>query len=86
MFLYLLETNLGAIRDSVIYDMDSDFDIASEDLSIAILNFDVKYFNSKDIVTLKEHVLVSIIFKKNVQNMDIKFDMTTRQKSFFSCL
>lgn len=66
--------------------MDSDFDIVWEDLSIAILNFDIKYSNSEDIVTLKEHVLASIIFfKKNVQNMDMKFDIITRQKSFFSC-
>jgi len=41
--------------------------------------FDSSSFTSKDIVPPKaKHVLASALFSKSVQDMEVKFDMTTR--------
>ena len=64
--------------------MDSDFDIALDGLRGMISNFDFSSFTSKDIVSHKaQHVLAIDLFSKNVQDIEVKFDMTTRQKSAF---
>ena len=69
------------------YGMDSDFDRALDDLSVAIPDFDLSNFTSKDIVPPKaQHVLVSVLFSKIVKDVNVKFDMTTRYEAFFSCL
>jgi len=49
--------------------------------------FDFISFTSKNIVPSKvQHVLASSLFSKRVQDMDVKCDMPTRQKTFFGCL
>lgn len=66
------------LRDNEIYDMKSDFDRSLDGLRVTILEFDLSNFNSKDTVTLKvQYILVNVLFIKSVQNMDVKFDMTT---------
>jgi len=70
------------LRDSGLCDMDSDFDNALDDFRGAIPCFDVRSFTSKDIVPPKaQHVLASALFSKSVQDMEVKFDMTTRKKT-----
>lgn len=57
------------------------------DLRVAIPDFDLSNFSSKDIVPLKaQHVLSCALFSKTVKDMDVKFDMTTRHKVIFGCL
>jgi hypothetical protein len=75
------------LRDSGLCGMDLDFDNALDDLRGAIPNFDVSSFTTKDTVPPKaQHVLASALFNKSVQDMEVKFDMTTRQKAIFGCL
>ena len=70
------------LRDSGLCGMDSDFDNALDGLRGTIPNFDVSSFTSKDIVPPKaQHVLASALCSKSVQDMDVKFDMTTRRKA-----
>jgi len=67
--------------------MDSDFDNVLDGLRGAIPIFDVSSFTSKDTVPPKaQHVFASALFSKSVQDMEVKFDMTTRQKAIFRCL
>jgi hypothetical protein len=52
-----------------------------------IPDFDCSCFISKDIVPPKaRHVLASVFFSKSVQDMKVRFDMTTREKAIFGCL
>jgi len=75
------------LRDSGLCGMDSDFDNALDGLRGTIQDFDVNSFTSKDIVPPKaQNVLASALFSKSVQDMKVKFDMTTRQKAIFGCL
>ena len=70
------------LRHSVLCSMDSDFDNALDGLRATISNFDVSSFTSKDTVPPKaQHVLASALFSKSVQDMEVKFDMTTRKKT-----
>lgn len=67
------------LRDSGICGIDLDFDNALDGLRGTIPDFDVSSFTCKDIVPPKaQHVLVSPIFSKVVQDMELKFEMTTR--------
>jgi len=67
--------------------MDSDFDNALDGLRGMIPNFDVDSFTSKDAVPPKaQHVLASALFSESVQDKEVKFDMTTRQRAIFGCL
>ena len=66
--------------------MDSDFDNVLDGLRDTIPDFDVSSFNSKDTGPPKARVLASALFSKSVQDMEVKFDMTTRQKTIFGCL
>jgi len=67
--------------------MNSDFDNALDGLRGAIPDFDVSSFTSKDTVPPKaQHILASALFSKSVQDMEVKLDMTARQKRIFGCL
>jgi len=67
------------LRDSRLCGMDPDFDNALDGLRVTIPDFDVSIFTSKDIIPPKsQHVLASALFSKSVQDMEVKFDMTTR--------
>ncbi|KAK2384599.1 hypothetical protein QL285_071930 [Trifolium repens] len=67
--------------------MDSDFDNALDGLRSTIPTVDFGNFASKDTVPRKaQHVLASVHFGKIVQDMEVDFDMTTRQKAIFGCL
>jgi len=58
--------------------MDSDFDNVLDGLCGTIPYFDVSSFTCKDSVPPKaQHVLASALFSKIVQDMELKFDMTT---------
>lgn len=71
----------------MIFGIDLDSDKALDHLSDATLDFELRGFTRKDNVPPKaQHVFASAIFKKNVQDMNVKFEMTTRQKIVFSCL
>ena len=75
------------LRDSGLCGIDSDFDNALDGLRGTIPNFHVSSFTSKDIVPPKaQHVFASALFSKSVQDIEVKFDMTTRQKAIFGCL
>jgi len=75
------------LRDSELCGMDLDFDNALDGFRGAIPNFDVSSFTCKDTVPPKaQHVLASALFNKSVHDMEVKFDMPTRQKSIFGCL
>jgi len=72
---------------SLLCGMDSDIDNALDGLHGTILDFDVSSFTGKDTVPPKAQlVLASTISSKIVQDMEVKFDMTTRQKAIFGCL
>lgn len=63
--------------------MNSDFDKALDDLSLVIPNFEC-LFTSKDTASPKNtKCFGECPFNKTVQDMDVKFDMTTRRKVFF---
>jgi hypothetical protein len=67
--------------------MDSDFDNVLDGLRGTIPYFDISSFTCKDIVPPKaQHVLASALFSKSVQDMKVKFDMTTRQNAVLGCL
>ena len=63
------------------------FDIALNGLYVAIPYFNLSNFTSKDTVPPKvQHILASVLFYKIVKDMNVKFDMTIRQKAIFDCL
>jgi len=74
------------LRDNGISGMDSDFDNALDGLHGAIPDFNVRRFTCKDIVPSKaDRVLASAFFSKSVQDMKVKFNMTTRRKTNLGC-
>ena len=75
------------LRDSGLCGIYLDFGNALDGLRGAIPDFDVSSFTSKDTVPPKaQHVLASAPFSKSVQDMEVKFDMITRQKTIFEFL
>jgi hypothetical protein len=67
--------------------MDLDFDNALDGLRNTIPTFDFSNFASKDTVPPKaQHVLASVLFGKIVKDMEVDFNMTTREKAVFGCL
>ena len=75
------------LRDSGICGMDSNFDNVLDGLRGTISNLNVSDFTSKDTVPLKaQHVLMNALFSKSIQDMEVKFDMITRQKAVFGSL
>jgi hypothetical protein len=67
--------------------MDLDFDKALDGLRNTIPTYDFSNFASKDTVPPKaQHVLASVLFGKVVQDMEVDFNMTTREKAVFGCL
>lgn len=67
--------------------MDLDFDNALDDISVVISGFDLNSFARKDIAHPKvQHVLTSVLFSKSVKDMDVKFNMTIKQKTVLDCL
>lgn len=75
------------LRDIEIYDMDFGFDIALDSISVIISDFDFSSFTKKNIVPPKvKHILGNVFSSKSFQGIDVKFDMTTKQKIFFGCL
>jgi len=75
------------LKDSEICGMNSDFVNALVGFCSTVSDFNVNNFTSKDTVPPKaKHVLASVLFSKSVQDMKVKFDMTTRQKIVFGCL
>lgn len=75
------------LRDSGIYGIDFNFNIALDGLSVTIPDFDLSNFTSKGIFPPKaQHDLISALFSISVQHMDVKFEITARQKVVFGCL
>lgn len=75
------------LKGSGIYGLDLDFDRALDGLHAVIPDSDLSGFTRKDIVPPKaQYVLASSLFGKSVHDLDLKFDMTTRQKAVFGCL
>ncbi|PNX70509.1 auxilin-like protein, partial [Trifolium pratense] len=75
------------LRDSGVCGMDLDFDKALDGLRDLIPTFDFSNFASKDTVPPKaQHVLASVLFGKIVQDVEVGFNMTTREKAVFRCL
>jgi len=61
------------LKDSAISIMESDFDHVLDGRRGTIPDFHVSRFNWKDIVSPKaQHVLVSALFSKSVQDMEVK--------------
>ena len=72
---------------NTISDINFDFDNVLDALHGAIPDLYSSSFTSKDIVPPKvRHVLVSVLFSKSVQDIEVKCKMMTRQKTFFGCL
>lgn len=60
------------------YGMESNFVRALDGLSGMTLDFNLSDFNSNDIVPAKvQHFLASVFSSKSIQDMEVKFDMTT---------
>ncbi|KAL5703887.1 hypothetical protein ACHQM5_022381 [Ranunculus cassubicifolius] len=75
------------LRDTGIYGMDSDFENDVDCLRITIPSFDLDSFTNKDTVPPKaQHALASALFSKIIQDMEVTFDMTARQKAVFGSL
>jgi hypothetical protein len=75
------------LRNSGVGGMDLDFDNALDGLRNTIPTFDFSNFASKDTVPPKaQHVLASVLFGKIVKDMEVDFNMTTREKAVFGCL
>ncbi|KAK2455796.1 hypothetical protein QL285_003218 [Trifolium repens] len=75
------------LRDSGVCGMDSDFNNALDGLRDMIPAFDFSSFTSKDTVPPKaQHVLASALFSKIVEDIEVNFQLTTRQKVVFGCL
>jgi hypothetical protein len=75
------------LRYSGVCGTNFDFYIALDGLHETIPSFDLSNFTRKDTVPLKaQHVLARALFGKIVQDMEVKFNMTTRHKAVFGCL
>ncbi|XP_052627549.1 uncharacterized protein LOC128134140 [Lactuca sativa] len=75
------------LRDSGIHGMDSDYDCALASLRNKLPDFDLNNFTTKDTAPPKsQNTLASALFCKIVQDMEMHFDMTARQKAVFQCL
>ncbi|KAK2357042.1 hypothetical protein QL285_094353 [Trifolium repens] len=75
------------LRDSEVCGMDVDFDNPLDGLREMIPTLDFSNFTSKDIVPPKaQHVLASALFSKIVKDIEVNFQLTTRQKVVFGCL
>ena len=75
------------LRDSGIFDMDSDYVCALTSLRDMIPGYDFSSFANKDTVPPKaQHALASALFSKIVRDMYADFDMTVRQKAVLECL
>jgi hypothetical protein len=49
--------------------------------------FDFSNFSSKDTIAPKaQHVLANVFFGKIVKDMEVDFNMTTREETVFGCL
>ncbi|KAK2422468.1 hypothetical protein QL285_033000 [Trifolium repens] len=67
--------------------MDSNFHNALDYLRDTIPSSDFSSFTSKNTVPPKaQHVLASVLFNKIVMDMELNFQLTTRQKAIFGCL
>jgi hypothetical protein len=75
------------LRGSGVYGMNSDFNNVLDDIRDTISTFDFNSLAIKCTIPSKaQHVLVSVRFGKIVHNMEVDFDMTTKQKIVFWCL
>ena len=67
--------------------MNYDYDCALASLYKKLPNIDVSSFTTKDTGPPKsQNTLVSAIFRKIVQDMEVHLDMTAWQKAVFQCL
>ncbi|MFS7966563.1 putative exostosin [Helianthus anomalus] len=75
------------LRDSGICGMDSDYVCALACLRDTIPSFDFSGFTNKDTAPPKaQHALASALFSKIVNEIEVQFDLTVRQKAVFECL
>jgi hypothetical protein len=71
----------------ICYFIDSGFGGVLDDLHETNPSFYLNNFTSKDTVSLKaQHILARVLFGKIVQDVEVEFNMTTRQKVVFGCL
>lgn len=74
------------LKDSEIYDVNSNFNRTLDYLSGTLSDFDLSSFTRNNHRPLKTHqVLTSSLFDKHVHDMKVKYDITTRQKIIFCC-
>ncbi|KAF5765692.1 hypothetical protein HanXRQr2_Chr15g0706721 [Helianthus annuus] len=67
--------------------MDSDYFCALACLRDTIPSFDFSGFTNKDTAPPKaQHALASALFSKIVNEIEVQFDLTVRQKAVFECL
>ncbi|GJY27321.1 hypothetical protein Tco_0402047 [Tanacetum coccineum] len=75
------------LRDSGICGMDVDYASALACLRDTIPSFDFNVFTNKDTAPSKaQQTLASALFSEMVKDMEVRFDMTVRQKAVFECL
>ena len=75
------------LRDSGVVDIGSEFCGALGNLQDSIPEFDLSVFTVKNTVPRKaQQVLASALFGKIVQEMEVTFNLTSRQKAVFKCL
>jgi hypothetical protein len=81
-----VQTNLHG-GDSEVCGMDLDFNNALDGLQDTISIFYFSNFTSKDIVPPKaQNILANVLFGKIVDDMQIDYNMTTRENIVFGCL
>ena len=75
------------LRDSGVVDIGSEFCGALGNLQDSIPEFDLSVFTVKNTVPRKaQQVLAGALFGKIVQEMEVAFNLTSRQKAVFKCL
>ncbi|KAL8233414.1 hypothetical protein R6Q59_019514 [Mikania micrantha] len=67
--------------------LDSDYGDEMDRLRMSLPDFDLNGFTNKDTVPLKaQHVLASALFSGIIQNLEVNFNISPRQKAVLECL
>jgi len=75
------------LRECDLDGLDSDYGCALERLQTSLPDFDISGFSKKDTAPPKaQHVLASALFSRISQSLEVRFDLSPRQKAVVSCL
>ncbi|KAK1434236.1 hypothetical protein QVD17_11155 [Tagetes erecta] len=75
------------LRSCGLDGLDSDYGCALERLQTSLPDFDISGFSKKDTAPPKaQHVLASALFSRIGQSLEVRFDLSPRQKAVVACL